>query len=107
MPVLPILGLQAFALPHPHRIDNATVSPRQYVYYHLERRKKHLLGFSRLSTVSTNAYQVDIFVVHSSVAGWEVAKFVVHNDKRSKTSFSIHKTARLPIGLTCDVAKVG
>ena len=37
----------------------------------------------------------------------EFAKFVVHNDRRSKTSFSYNKTARSPaIGLTSDGAKI-
>ena len=69
--LLPILGTQALALPHPHRIDNA-VSPRQNELY--------------INKVYRNAPRRRLVVI---CLLWvlELARFVFHNDRRPKTSF--------------------
>ena len=69
---LPILETQAFALPKPHRIDNA-VSPRQYELYNIRYIETHY---------------ADVSVVICLLWFYGFAKFVSHNDRRSKTSFS-------------------
>ena len=68
----PILGLQAFALPPSHRIDNA----EQPTPVH--------------TAISLQTAQVlrRRFGCHLPVVTVEVAKFIDHNDRRSKTSFS-------------------
>ena len=63
-----ILGLR---IASPHRIDNA-VSPRQHGLYIIMYIETHHVT-PRLSSVC---------------CGYEVAKFKMHNDRRSKTSFS-------------------
>ena len=78
---LPILASQAFALPHSHRIDNA-VSPRQNELY----IKRYI-----------DTLYVDVSVVICLLWVYEVAKFVMHNDRRSKTSFSYIRPPALPL----------
>ena len=63
-----ILGLR---IASPHRIDNA-VSPRQNALYKI--------GYIETLNVTLR--------LSSVCCGYEVAKFKMHNDRRSKTSFS-------------------
>ena len=81
---LPILELQAFALPFPHRIDNA-VSPRQYAHlYHI-------------NNVYRNVPRKRLVVICLLWELDEFAKFVVHNDRRPKTSFSYIRPPAHPL----------
>ena len=78
----PSCGLQAFALPHPLRISNA-VSPRQHVLY---------------INMLYRCVPRRRFGCHLPVVGLEFAKFVSHQDRRSKTSFSYIRPPAYPLG---------
>ena len=77
----PSCGLQAFALPHPLRISNA-VSPRQHVLY---------------INMLYRCVPRRRFGCHLPVVGLEFAKFVSHQDRRSKTSFLYIRPPALPL----------
>ena len=63
-------GTTGLRIASPHRIDNA-VSPRQYELY--------------INVRYIETHHVDASL-SSVCCGLEFAKFVVHNDRRSKTS---------------------
>ena len=89
--LLPILASKALALPTSHRIDNA-VSSRQNELYIIK--------------VYRNAPR-DASVVICLLWCSEFARFLMHNDRRSKTSFSYIRSHASPLlGFTSDVAKI-
>ena len=81
--LLPILDTQAFALPPSHRIDNAhQPTPARTIYWVYRHAPRRRLG------------------CHLPAVKVEFAKFVYHNDRRSKTSFSYIRPPAPITGLT-------
>ena len=70
--LLPILALQALALPKPHRIDNAVAHART----------DYILNKVYRDALRRRPVAICLLWFYG------FARFVEHNDRRSKTSFS-------------------
>jgi len=87
----PILGTQALALPHPHRLDNA-VSPRQNELYNIIRYIETLHADVSLSSACCRLGSCKVRALQRQT---------------SENVFLIYKTARFTsLGLTSDAAKI-